>query len=72
MEHGRIRLVHSPRVARESFYVAINSEGLRFRPEWRFYDRSNWYVNVPLWLPLGVVVVVTTCAWFVRRRSDAT
>jgi hypothetical protein len=72
MEHGRIKIERGASVAHESFYVAINSEGLRFRPEWRFDDLGNWYVNIPLWLPLGLVVLVTAGAWIVRRRSAQT
>ena len=50
LEHGRIRVAHRPEPANpQSFYVAANSEGLRWAPEWRRYAPGDWTVNVPLW-----------------------
>ncbi len=52
MEHGRLRVVHRLEPANpESFYIASNSEGLRFSPEWKFHSRHDWMINVPLWVP---------------------
>ena len=54
MEHGRIKVACSPWGLNESFYIAANSEGLRFAPKWRVYSYNDWMVNIPLWMPVSV------------------
>ena len=52
MEHGRLRVEHrSEPVNPESFYIDLNHEGLRFRPEWNFQSSRDWMINIPLWVP---------------------
>ncbi len=71
MEHGRIKVEWSdePRLGRESFYIAGNSEGLRWWPKWRLYSWTDGYVNVPLWMILIGEIGMTS--WlFVRSRRD--
>lgn len=58
MEHGRLRVTMQPSPRRESFWLAANAEGLRFRPEWRLSALDDWMVNVPLWAPLLVTAGV--------------
>lgn len=69
MEHGRLKVECRPRGRNpESFYIAINSEGLRFAPDWHVYSAGNWFFNVPLWVPLGASVVGSAGLFFVTRR----
>jgi hypothetical protein len=62
LEHGRMGLRWGTR-STESFYVAINSEGLRFRPEARLYSATSGEAHVPLWMPILLVAGVTGWAW---------
>ncbi len=64
MEHGRLRLRCEPRIFRETFYVGINNEGLKFAPGWRIDAWNSWEVVMPLWLPLGVCAGLS--AWLFR------
>ena len=34
LEHGRMRVECKPAIHPESFYIDINSEGLKFAPDW--------------------------------------
>jgi hypothetical protein len=72
MEHGRLALERHAAQNPEAFYVAINSEGMRFAPECRVFSWRDWRVNVPLWLPLLLAVAVTSRAWtrWIRRPRD--
>ena len=54
MEHGRLKVERTAGGSTETFYMAANSEGLRFWPEGRWVSMSEWMVNVPVWMPLGV------------------
>ena len=69
MEHGRLRVVHRSEAGNpKSFYVAPNSEGLKFLPEWD-PDGADKMINVPLWLPLLACAGLAT--WGRRRtRGD--
>ena len=65
MEHGRMKVeVRASGVANENFYIAINSEGLRFKPELRVSRWDDWMVNVPLWMP--VLASTGGSAWLFR------
>ncbi|MBK8099379.1 MAG: hypothetical protein IPK26_19905 [Planctomycetes bacterium] len=67
VEHGRIGLGYRQIEGNpESFYVAINSEGLRFLPE--VTTGGGIQMQVPLWLPLLLCVFVAVGA---RRRDRA-
>lgn len=68
MEHGRLLFERSDAVRGKSPYVAPNSEGLRWQPEWRFDSPSHWRVNVPLWIPLGITMAE---AWWLTRKRRA-
>lgn len=69
MEHGRLRVVcrPSPRNS-ESFYVAVNNEGLKFAPDWHVYSAGDWFFNVPLWLPLGMTALGSAGLFFAMRE----
>jgi len=58
MEHGRLKIEHrSEPISPETFYIAPNSEGLRFNPEFDFHG-GDWSVVVPLWIPFVACLVV--------------
>ena len=48
------------------FYIDLNNEGLRFRPDWNFQSERDWMINIPLWAPL--IVCMGLAAWG-RSRS---
>ena len=56
LEHGRLRVTRSDREVRETFYIAGNSEPLRFTPEWRRRGPGDWELQVPLWLPAAAAI----------------
>jgi hypothetical protein len=60
MEHGRLTVGVEPDPGPESFYVAVNHEGLRFGPGIEFSAWDDFRVTVPLWAALlacaGLVV----------------
>lgn len=64
MEHGRITLRASSVSFHENFYVAINSEPLRWFPEGRYSRWNDWDVAVPLWIPS----VLCGAWWFAGFR----
>lgn len=67
VEHGRIGLGYREFEGNpESFYVALNREGLRFWPE--VSTAGGLHVQIPLWLPLLLCVVILVGA---RRRVAA-
>ena len=73
MEHGRLRVDFRPAGwATENFFIAINSEGLKFKPEWRVYSAGHWLVIVPLWLPLGVCVLGSAWHFVATHRRSST
>lgn len=49
LEHGRLTVKATSIAFRESFYVAINSEELRWRPEGQFSSWQDWTITIPLW-----------------------
>ncbi len=69
MEHGRIKLERTPTGSTETFYVAINNEGLKFRPEFRLFSAADWMLNVPLWIPLLGIGSWTVRKWAIHRRN---
>jgi hypothetical protein len=65
LEHGRLTLRNA--AGREKpFWVDLNTEGLRWRPEWR-RGPDSWSVTIPLWIPLGLCVAWCAASW--RRRA---
>jgi hypothetical protein len=69
MEHGRLTLKRSPVTADESFYVANNTEGLRFGFDSDYWRAGDWRVTIPLWAPL--LLAVGWAAWAWRPRGAA-
>lgn len=70
MEHGRLRVEHHSEPQRPvSFYVADNSEGLEFAPEWNVRNGTNWMILVPLWMPLTTCLLLGAYARSVARRE---
>lgn len=51
LEHGRLTLRATPPFNTETFYIALNSEGLRFAPEAQFNTLGDWTLTIPLWIP---------------------
>ena len=54
-EHGRLTLRYGEHLGDVSFYVAINSEPLRFALEGRWYGSGSWTVSLPIWLAIALV-----------------
>lgn len=68
MEHGRIKLeLRESAVNPESFYIASNTEGLRFAPQWSYGSAGAWMLNLPLWVPLGAGLILARLG---RRRRE--
>lgn len=69
LEHGCLKFERKSAGTTESFYIAINSEGLRFLPECRVFNSPDWMVNIPLWIPLLAIGGWTTRAWISHHRN---
>jgi hypothetical protein len=73
MEHGRLTVALTPSPQHESFYVAINSEGLRFGPEMRIRSWNDASVTAPLWMGLlfagGLAAVARRRHRHARQRA---
>ncbi len=52
IEHGRLGMRLVPFVHHEGFYIAGNTEGLKFAPDWHVWAWNDWNVVLPLWMPL--------------------
>jgi hypothetical protein len=69
LEHGRLTLRARPGQNPESFYLAVNSEGLRWACEFRYAAASDWLICVPLWMPVLLCWTWAVSAWWpVRPR----
>lgn len=68
LEHGRMTVRAREATSREEFYVAPNSEGLRFMPELEFGSLVDWGITIPLWVP---VLGAGVGAWIFRPRRKA-
>ncbi len=67
MEHGRLTVRRSTSApSTSSFYIANNSEGMRWSPQFRAGDWGHWSVTLPLWI--GFVMCVGGCVWIETRR----
>jgi hypothetical protein len=71
LEHARLTIKRTPPGTLESFYIAVNSEGLRFSPGIRVYSNGVWYVRLPLWMPIAALALPTVFAWRSHRRRGA-
>lgn len=67
MESGRLELWRSDNKAVQGFWLAGNSEGLKWAPRVRIHGPDAWRVHLPLWIPL--VGALAWCAWTWRMRS---
>lgn len=61
MEPGRLELVRSDTHSPQSFWLAGNTEGLKWAPRTRLGGRNQWRVHLPLWIPLAGSLA--WCAW---------
>jgi hypothetical protein len=71
LEHARLKLQWSPFTHHESFFVDANAEGLRWTPDSHFYAINNWFITVPLWIPLALAAPATVVLWYRRSRAYA-
>ena len=71
MEHGRLSVHWGTVPHHEGFYIAANSEGLRFAPDGRVYTWTRGFVRIPLWVPWIAAAGVTVCVWR-RPRAPGT
>lgn len=67
LEHGCLSLWRSDTKRPKSFWVAGNTEGLRWTPRVRLHGTDNWRVILPLWMPLAAALA--WCAWSWRRAE---
>jgi hypothetical protein len=68
LEHGRLRISCSEASNAESFYVAINNEGLRWGFEGSYDSVRHWTAIVPLWALMIPAAGVSVWAW--RRSAE--
>jgi hypothetical protein len=68
MEHGRLTLKRSPVTAHRTFYVAGNTEGLRFAFEGNWRSTGDWRVSIPLWAPLLLAGGWVAWVWRPSRK----
>jgi hypothetical protein len=69
MESGRLELWRSDTKAPKSFWVAGNTEGLKWVPRVRIHGADDWRLVLPLWIPL--LGALAWCAWSWRPPRDA-
>ena len=69
MEHGRLGITKGPGHERDDFWLALNSEGLKWKPEFRG-DSDAWEVQLPIWIPFATAVLWAALASSGRRPSD--
>jgi hypothetical protein len=72
MEHARLTIQRRPSQNPESFYIAPNSEGLRWGWDFHYNAPKDWFIRVPLWTPILLSLAWTIYAWFPRRRGSDT
>ncbi|MEK6702911.1 MAG: hypothetical protein AABZ53_11650 [Planctomycetota bacterium] len=70
LEHGRLTVKQSQVESHEAFYVANNTEGLRWAPAGRFFDWKEWSVTVPLWMGWGPSLAAVAVSVVRRRKSS--
>jgi hypothetical protein len=68
LEHARLTVKRTPPRSMESFFIAINSEGLRLAPDYHYYAPGDWFVRLPLWLPITALALPTVFAWTGHTR----
>lgn len=70
LEHGRFTL-NWGRPSTESFYIAINSEPVRWKAEFTHYSPGEWQIVVPLWVVGALALVAAGTFWRLERRAGA-
>lgn len=70
MEHGCLTVTHAPNVGNETFYIDVNTEGMRYTWEGRWSSSMDWQIRVPLWAPWLVCAAWTAWAWRKRRHRS--
>ncbi len=71
LEGARLNITRRPSRNPESFYIAINSEPLRWNWDARYNAPGDWYISIPLWTPILLALAWTLFAWWpARRRFD--
>ncbi|MFT7463515.1 MAG: hypothetical protein ACI9EF_001859 [Pseudohongiellaceae bacterium] len=65
LEHGRLLLQVAQNIglSPEAFFVAPNSEPLRFTINGDWSGMSSWWIALPLWVPF-----VFAAGWWIRSR----
>lgn len=70
LEHGRFTL-NWGRPSTESFYIAINSEPVRWKAEFTHYSPGEWQIVVPLWVAGALALVAAGTFRRLERRAGA-
>ncbi|MFO0835893.1 MAG: hypothetical protein U0638_13050 [Phycisphaerales bacterium] len=70
LEHGRFTL-NWGRPSTESFYIAINSEPVRWKAEFTHYSPGEWQIVVPLWVVGALALGAAGTFWRLERRACA-
>lgn len=68
LEHGRLT-VNWGRPSTESFYIAINSEPVRWAAEFTSYTPGEWQIVMPLWIPELMALGLAGVAWRLECRA---
>lgn len=56
LEQGRFSLEMASNLVGEEFYIAGNSEHLRWDVDSKWRNASHWLIVLPLWIPLLLVL----------------
>jgi hypothetical protein len=72
MESGRVELWRSDTKSPKSFWVAGNTEGLKWAPRVRIHGADDWRVILPLWIPLACALAWCAWAWRAPHASRST
>ena len=70
LEHGRLSIARHVATNLESFYVAPNSEGLKWKPRWESRGAGDWRLVVPLWVMFGATAGWAAWAWRREKRDQ--
>lgn len=69
LEHGRLTLDWG-RPSTESFYIAINSETVRWAAEFTHDSPGAWRVVAPLWIAGAMALALAAVCWRLERRGS--
>lgn len=68
LEHGRLTLRWG-RPSTESFYIAINSEPVRWAAEFTRFSPGEWQIVLPLWIAEAMTLGLAGVARRLERRA---